>query len=88
MYIINLLKIICINIQDLLDADKQYRDNDATPTNDGGRSVVTTAVQETRDLFSDFTCKYPAMRMGSFNFTLIYLERNALFALFCSLILI
>lgn len=71
-----------------MDADKQYRDNDATPTNDGGRSVVTTAVQETRDLFSDFTCKYPAMRLGSFNFTCVYLERIALFALFCSLILI
>ncbi|KAH8417362.1 hypothetical protein KR222_009764, partial [Zaprionus bogoriensis] len=49
--------ITCL-LQDLLDADKQYRDNDATPTNDGARSMVTTAVQETRDLFSDFTCKY------------------------------
>jgi len=45
-------------MQDLLDADKQYRDNDTTPTNDGARSMVATAVQETRDLFSDYTCKY------------------------------
>ncbi|XP_017867118.1 PREDICTED: baculoviral IAP repeat-containing protein 6 isoform X9 [Drosophila arizonae] len=46
--------ITCL-LQDLLDADKQYRDNDATPTNDGARSIVTTAVQETRDLFNDYT---------------------------------
>ncbi|XP_034488815.1 baculoviral IAP repeat-containing protein 6 [Drosophila innubila] len=46
--------ITCL-LQDLLDADKQYRDNDATPTNDGARSMVTTAVQETRDLFSDYS---------------------------------
>ncbi|XP_064535866.1 baculoviral IAP repeat-containing protein 6 isoform X5 [Drosophila montana] len=46
--------ITCL-LQDLLDADKQYRDNDATPTNDGARSIVTTAVQETRDLFSDYS---------------------------------
>ncbi|TDG43863.1 hypothetical protein AWZ03_009727 [Drosophila navojoa] len=46
--------ITCL-LQDLLDADKQYRDNDATPTNDGARSIVTSAVQETRDLFNDYT---------------------------------
>ncbi|XP_030370289.1 baculoviral IAP repeat-containing protein 6 isoform X2 [Scaptodrosophila lebanonensis] len=45
--------ITCL-LQDLLDADKQYRDNDATPTNDSTRSMET-AVQETRDIFTDFS---------------------------------
>lgn len=66
-----------------MDADKQYRDNDATPTNDGGRSVVTTAVQETRDLFSDFTCKYPSKYVSY-----IYLRRIAFISITRILILI
>ncbi|XP_070137301.1 dual E2 ubiquitin-conjugating enzyme/E3 ubiquitin-protein ligase BIRC6 isoform X1 [Drosophila bipectinata] len=45
--------ITCL-LQDLLDADKQFRDSDATPTNDGQRTMEA-AVQETRDLFSDYT---------------------------------
>ncbi|XP_062126380.1 baculoviral IAP repeat-containing protein 6 isoform X3 [Drosophila sulfurigaster albostrigata] len=50
--------ITCL-LQDLLDADKQYRDNDVTPTNDEIRPIITTTAQESRDLFSDYsTGKY------------------------------
>ncbi|XP_015009950.2 baculoviral IAP repeat-containing protein 6 isoform X4 [Drosophila erecta] len=45
--------ITCL-LQDLLDADKQFRDNDVTPTNDTPRTMEA-AVQETRDIFSDYT---------------------------------
>ncbi|XP_037726370.1 baculoviral IAP repeat-containing protein 6 isoform X3 [Drosophila subpulchrella] len=45
--------ITCL-LQDLLDADKQFRDNDVTPTNDAPRTMEAS-VQETRDLFSDYT---------------------------------
>ncbi|KMZ04446.1 baculoviral IAP repeat-containing protein 6 isoform X6 [Drosophila simulans] len=45
--------ITCL-LQDLLDADKQFRDNDVTPTNDTPRTMEA-AIQETRDLFSDYT---------------------------------
>ncbi|XP_068153762.1 baculoviral IAP repeat-containing protein 6 isoform X3 [Drosophila tropicalis] len=45
--------ITCL-LQDLLDADKQYRDSDVTPTNDGPRAMES-AVQETRELFGDYS---------------------------------
>ncbi|XP_015038690.2 baculoviral IAP repeat-containing protein 6 isoform X3 [Drosophila pseudoobscura] len=46
--------ITCL-LQDLLDADKQYRDSDVTPTNDAPPRPMEPEVQEARDLFSDFT---------------------------------
>ncbi|XP_059217801.1 baculoviral IAP repeat-containing protein 6 isoform X2 [Stomoxys calcitrans] len=49
--------ITCL-LQDLLDADRHYKDNDATPTNDGQRTM--DGFQETKDLFADYTSvKYP-----------------------------
>ena len=37
-------------LKDLLDADKHFKDKDATPTNDG------INLQETIDLFAAYTC--------------------------------
>ncbi|XP_070142867.1 dual E2 ubiquitin-conjugating enzyme/E3 ubiquitin-protein ligase BIRC6 isoform X3 [Drosophila kikkawai] len=45
--------ITCL-LQDLLDADKLFRDSDVTPTNDVPRTMEAS-MQETRDLFSDYT---------------------------------
>ncbi|XP_037827973.1 baculoviral IAP repeat-containing protein 6 isoform X2 [Lucilia sericata] len=47
--------ITCL-LQDLLDADRHFKDNDATPTNDGIRPL--DSIQETKDLFAAYTSLY------------------------------
>ncbi|XP_073817547.1 BIR repeat containing ubiquitin-conjugating enzyme isoform X2 [Musca autumnalis] len=54
--------ITCL-LQDLLDADRHYKDNDATPTNDGQRTL--DSFQETKDLFADYTSLYMSQNMGT-----------------------
>ena len=44
------MKLFDFIFKDLLDADKHYKDKDATPTNDG------INLQETIDLFAAYTC--------------------------------
>ncbi|KAM7359256.1 BIR repeat containing ubiquitin-conjugating enzyme isoform 2-T2 [Cochliomyia hominivorax] len=47
--------ITCL-LQDLLDADRHFKDNDSTPTNDVIHSLDT--LQETKDLFAAYTSLY------------------------------
>ncbi|XP_075144573.1 BIR repeat containing ubiquitin-conjugating enzyme [Haematobia irritans] len=54
--------ITCL-LQDLLDADRHYKDNDATPTNDGQRPM--DGFQESKDLFADYASLYMSQNMGS-----------------------
>ncbi|KAL9897854.1 dual E2 ubiquitin-conjugating enzyme/E3 ubiquitin-protein ligase BIRC6-like isoform 3-T4 [Glossina fuscipes fuscipes] len=54
--------ITCL-LQDLLDADKHFKDNDTTPTNDTVRPME--GMHETKDLFVDYTSPYLSQPLTS-----------------------
>ncbi|XP_037945587.1 baculoviral IAP repeat-containing protein 6-like isoform X2 [Teleopsis dalmanni] len=57
--------ITCL-LQDLLDADKHYKDNDATPTNDRGSILeIVTADQSPKNAFDSYQSIYAQQPMTS-----------------------